>query len=167
MAATYDWSKFMLRIDIQASKEAIYDAWTSPEIIDLWFLRKLTMQNSNGIEKDCFGKFEPGDTYQWWWYGHSDEIMETGTIIEANGSDSMAFTFGKAGDCYISIYEEMGENILELRQLNIPTDEQSMHEFHLGCKVGWSFFLANLKSILEGGSDLRNKNENLKRMANS
>lgn len=167
MAATYDWSKFTLRIDIQASKEAIYDAWVSQEIIDLWFLRKLRIYNNKGIEKDCFEKMEQGDSYEWWWYGQNDDVMETGAILEANGSDRVAFTFGKAGDCYISIYEEMGENIIELRQVNIPTDERSMHEFHLGCKVGWSFFLANLKSILEGGADLRNKNENLKRMANS
>ncbi len=167
MAATYDWSKFVLRIDIQASKEAIYDAWTSQEIIDLWFLRKLTILNSKGAEKDLFEKIEEGDSYQWWWYGHDDEVTENGIILEANGSDTFAFTFGKAGNCYIKINEEMGENIVELHQYNIPTDERSMHEFHLGCKMGWTFFLANLKSILEGGVDLRNKNENLKRMLNS
>jgi len=167
MAATYDWSKFTLRMDIQASKEAIYDAWVSQEIIDLWFLKKLEIMNDKGVQKDCFDKIEKGDSYKWWWYGHSDEVTETGIILDANGLDTFAFTFGKAGDCYISIYEELGENIIELRQINIPTDERSQHEFHLGCKVAWAFFLTNLKSILEGGNDLRNKNENLRKMINS
>jgi hypothetical protein len=166
MAATYDWSTFTLRIGIEASKEAIYDAWTSPEIIELWFLRKIMMKNDKGVERDYFDKFEKGDTYTWWWFGHTDDINESGIIMEANGLDAFAFSFGKAGDCLVRIYEEHSENIIELTQMHIPTDERSQHEFHLGCKMGWTFFLTNLKSILEGGIDLRNKNDHLKRVLN-
>jgi hypothetical protein len=60
-----------------------------------------------------------------------------------------------------------GENIVELLQENIPTDEQGMHSWHLGCKTGSTFYLANLKSVLEGGIDLRNKSEKLQRVINS
>jgi uncharacterized protein YndB with AHSA1/START domain len=164
MAATYDWSKFTLRIGIEASQQAIYDAWTSKELIELWFLRKAETKNNKGVEKDCFAKFEEGDSYTWSWYGYDAE--ESGSILASNGTDAFGFSFGKAGDCYIRIYEEEGENIMELSQINIPTDERSQHEFHLGCKMGWTFYLSNLKSILEGGSDLRNKNERLTRVLN-
>ena len=165
MAATYDWSKFTLRVNVQASVQAIYDAWTTSELIELWFLKKAEMLNSDGILKDCFDAFQKEDSYTWWWFGFEDG--ETGTILEANGKDEFAFSFGKAGDCYIRIYEESEETIMELTQTNIPTDERSRHEFHLGCKMGWTFFLSNLKSILEGGIDLRNKNETLKRVINN
>lgn len=37
----------------------------------------------------------------------------------------------------------------------------------LAVSVAGTFYLANLKSILEGGVDLRNKNEALKKMLNS
>ncbi len=167
MAATYDWSTFRLRIPVQASMQAIYDAWTSGELIELWLLRRAETTNSNGVEKDYFDKFETGDTYKWWWHGYSDDVMETGMILEANGADTFAFEFGKAGNCEVRIYEELGESIVELSQTNIPTDERSRHEHHLGCKMGWTFYLANLKSILEGGNDLRNKNEYLKSVLNS
>jgi hypothetical protein len=165
MAATYDWSKFILRISIQASKEAIYDAWTTKELIELWFLKTAEIFDSKGIEKDPFEAFQKEDKYTWWWFGY--ENAEQGTILEANGADEFAFTFGKAGDCYVRIYEEQEETIMELSQINIPTDERSQHEFHLGCKMGWTFFITNLKSILEGGIDLRNKNENIKRVLNN
>ena len=165
MAATYDWSKFTLRINIQTSKQAIYDAWTTKELIELWFLKTAETFNGNDQEKDPFDAFEKGDKYRWWWYGFEDS--ESGSILEANGTDEFAFTFSKAGDCYIRIYDEHEETIMELNQINIPTDERSQHEFHLGCKMGWTFFLSNLKSILEGGIDLRNKNETLKRVINS
>jgi hypothetical protein len=37
----------------------------------------------------------------------------------------------------------------------------------MGCLGGWTFYLANLKSYLEGGVDLRNKNLALNNMVNS
>jgi hypothetical protein len=33
--------------------------------------------------------------------------------------------------------------------------------------TGWTFYLANLKSVLEGGLDLRNKNARLQRLVNA
>jgi hypothetical protein len=42
-----------------------------------------------------------------------------------------------------------------------------MYNYHVGCKAGWTFYLANLKSILEGGIDMRNKKTRLKEMLNS
>lgn len=37
----------------------------------------------------------------------------------------------------------------------------------VGCGEGWVFYLANLKSILEGGIDLRNKNDAIRNVLNS
>jgi len=170
MAATYNWAEFRLRIDIKASKQAIYDAWTTQELIKLWFLKDVKTFNSAVEEKDCSEPFEEGDRYQWWWYGYDnygDEETQLGFILRANGTDTFSFSFGVAGDCHVRIYEEEGEHIVELLQDQIPIDERSRHEHHLGCKTGWTFFLANLKSVLEGGNDLRNKNMHLVRMLNS
>jgi hypothetical protein len=108
-----------------------------------------------------------GDTYKWLWHGYPDSTAEYGEILEANGKDYMKFRFGKAGICSIRIKTELDENIVELVQEDIPTDEQGMYNYHVGCKTGWTFYLANLKSMLEGGIDLRNKKEGLKEMLNS
>ena len=94
-------------------------------------------------------------------------MTEEGTILDCNGKDFLKFSFGKAGNCSITIKEEMGETIVELLQDNIPTDEHGMQYWHLGCKTGWTFYLANLKSILEGGKDLRNKNALLQNVLNA
>ena len=37
----------------------------------------------------------------------------------------------------------------------IPTGPKARIESHLGCRTGWTFFLVNLKSVAEGGPDLR------------
>ena len=94
-------------------------------------------------------------------------MIEEGTILDCNGKDFLKFSFGKAGNCSITIKEEMGVNIVELMQDNIPTDEHGMQYWHLGCKTGWTFYLANLKSILEGDIDIRNKNEKIRQVINS
>ena len=107
----------------------------------------------------------------WRWHGWPDEVKEEGTILEANGMDRLKFTFGQVGAehmvCTVKIYAEDEETICEISQENIPEDEKGKTYYHIGCLTGWSFYLTNLKSILEGGIDLRNKNERLKNMINS
>ncbi len=57
--------------------------------------------------------------------------------------------------------------IVELVQDEIPVDEQGQVYYHIGCTKGWLFILLILKSILEGGVDLRNNNVGLKDVFNS
>jgi uncharacterized protein YndB with AHSA1/START domain len=167
MATEYDWSRFKVRINIEASKESIYEAWTSQEMLELWFLRLAEFTDHSGLVKGRFEKIGKGDRYKWLWHGYGDDTAEMGTILEANGDDTIKFTFGKAGNCTILIKEVSGENLVEIIQDEIPVDEAGKQHFHIGCQLGWTFYLANLKSMLEGGVDLRNKNEQLKGMLNS
>lgn len=57
--------------------------------------------------------------------------------------------------------------IVTLTQHSIPTDDKNKKDTRIGCHTGWSFFLVNLKSVYEGGLDLRNKNNDLNGMINS
>lgn len=163
----YDWSRFVTRININAPEEKLYLAWTTRSGIESWFLRRSEFREPDGSLRGDEEPVQEGDSYTWWWHGYPDSVFETGTILSANGKNAFSFRFGKAGICRVSIREEKGERIVELVQEEIPTDEVSMKNYHLGCKTGWVFYLANLKSILEGGIDLRNRNEQLQEMLNS
>ena len=110
---------------------------------------------------------QKGIKYTWRWHGHNDDATEYGEIIEANGKDLLEFSFGPAMKVRIQIKAEEGTNIVELEQYDIPADEKGKTSFHLGCAEGWVFYLANLKSVMEGGIDLRNKNEHIKKVINS
>ena len=163
----YDWSKFVTRINIKAPIDKIYWCWATREGMEYWFLRMSEYSNpGNGLRANN-EMVQKGDHYRWAWFGYSDEVMEEGDILEANGKDLFKFSFGNAGNCTVSIKKEEGETIVELLQEDIPTTEEGMHSWHVGCKTGWTFYLANLKSLLEGGVDLRNKNEKLTRMINA
>jgi uncharacterized protein YndB with AHSA1/START domain len=164
---TYDWTQFVVRIPVNAPVQVIYDAWTSQDKLENWFLRRALFTSANAQLRKENEPIQVGDTYQWQWYGWSDDVTEQGEILEANGENRMGFVFGKAGVVSVIIYAEGDQSIVELSQKSIPTDEKSRVNFHMGCSNGWTFYLANLKSFLEGGLDLRNKNEDLRGVLNS
>jgi uncharacterized protein YndB with AHSA1/START domain len=164
---SYNWSQFTLRIPIKADREIIYRNWTAREGLEYWFLRKAEFKKPDGSLRENNEAVQVGDTYEWMWHGWSDEVMEKGKVLEMNGTDYFKFSFGKAGDVTIKLVQEDGEKIVELTQDNIPNDEEGKITWHIGCTKGWNFYLTNLKSLLEGGIDLRNRNEKLKDVINS
>ena len=163
----YDWTTFTKRIPVNASFEIIYQAWTKPAELEKWFLRKANFKTESNQIRNSNERIEQNDNYEWMWYGYDDNTVERGTVLGLNGKDFLKFSFGKAREVSVFIKEEERNNIVEIVQENIPTDEQSKIYYHLGCSEGWTFYLANLKSILEGGIDLRNRNEKLNRAINS
>lgn len=165
--ADFNWSRFEVRITVNASPKDIYKAWATKKGMEHWFLRLSEYKKPDGLLRAANENVESGDTYRWLWYGWPDDMVEIGSILDCNGKDFIKFKFGTAGDCIVNIKTEEGENVVELIQENIPTDEVGMRNYHLGCKTGWTFYLANLKSVMEGGIDLRNKNEKIKRVINS
>lgn len=166
-SSSYDWRRFVVRININAPLQKLYDAWATRSGMEHWFLRLSEYKKPDGDIRHDQEHTETGDTYRWLWHGWSDETVEYGKILEANGKDTFKFSFGKAGDCRVKIFRDMGENFVEITQENIPEDEQSRSSWHLGCKTGWTFYLANMKSLYEGGIDLRNKNELLRGLVNA
>lgn len=155
----YDWSRFIQRVNIKkTAAQKIYQLCSTQDGLEKWFLRKSIFTGKDGKVISSDHPVQAGDQYEWYWYGWDDNMVEKGTILEANGKDRFKFSFGKAGDVTFSIKTEQNETILELLQENIPTDEKSKVYYHIGCTKGWVFFLTNLKSLLEGGIDMRNRN---------
>ena len=83
-------------------------------------------------------------------------MVERGTITAANGSNHFAFTFSLGCQVSISLYTEHEETIVELVESGLPDDEAGV-KYYVADSKGWIFYLTNLKSVLEGGLDLRNR----------
>lgn len=161
----FDWTSFTIRILVKASLKDIYNAWTKSTEIEKWFLKEAVFTDDKGtiIGKD--NPIQKDYSYEWIWYLYEDKA--TGKIKEANGSDFIQFTF--EGECIVDVMLSVQKDyvLVELTQKNIPTDESSMQHIRLGCHNGWSFYLVNLKSVYEGGLDLRGKDPDFKPMLNS
>jgi len=162
---TFNWESFTKKIAVKSSITKLYNAWTVPNELKKWFLSKALFYKPNGETVIPSQNVQQNYTYEWSWFLY--DVIEKGEIKQANGRDFLQFTF--AGNCLVDIkLTQVNEVVIvELTQSNIPTDNQSKRGIRLGCDSGWSFFLVNLKSVYEGGIDLRNKDAKLKGMLNS
>lgn len=163
----YDWTKFVLKINVKAPVDRVYHAWTRADELEKWFLRRAAFRNPDKKDLSYIQHFHKDDTYEWWWHGHDDNVVEKGKILDANGTDKIQFSFAGGALVTVDIGTMMDETIVMLTQEKIPTNEKGKVQYHMGCLGGWTFYLANLKSYLEGGVDLRNKNLALNNMVNS
>lgn len=159
-----NWETFVLKHPFNSTVQEIYDLWTSSSGMEKWFLRSARFFNSNDELRDASEPAQAGDKYSRLWHGYPDETFENGEVIEANGKDRFSFRFGEAGIVSVFIYKSGKETIVELRQEKIPVDEASKFNYHVGCSNGWTFYLANMRSIINGGIDIRNRNNELNMM---
>ena len=155
----FNWSQFSKRIFINADLEIVYNSWTKSEELEKWFLSNATFFSKEGRKILPTKNITPKNVYKWNWFAqnHSEE----GTVINANGIDRIEFTF--AGNCnvIVELSEHKNQTLVKLTQSEIPLDKNSKENIRLGCAFGWTFYLLNLKSVLEGGIDLRNKDTEL------
>jgi uncharacterized protein YndB with AHSA1/START domain len=162
----YNWSSFSKRVNIKSSIADVYAMCSTPAGLEKWFLRLAEFKNKDGEILNSDDTIQAGQTYRWLWHGWGDTAEENGKVLEVNGKDVLKFTFGQVATidmvCTFKMYEEENETIFEIMQEHIPTDEHGKTHYHVGCMMGWSFFMVNMKSVLENGYDLRNKNEYLK-----
>ena len=161
----FDWTSFTKRIAVKTSLSEIYDAWTKASELEKWFLKKVNFYYSDKTSFEHNANVLKNTSYEWYWYLY-DEPMK-GRITDANGKDFIQFTF--EGECLVDVsLKETDEFvIITLRHHNIPLDNNSKQYIRLGCSNGWAFYLTNLKSVYEGGLDLRNKDEKLLSMINN
>ena len=163
----YDWTKFTKRIPVSADIPTAYLAWTTQAELEKWFLRKAEFIKPDKSLRDRNEPIQKEDKYEWYWHGYPDTVFEKNEVLEANGKDFLQFRF--SGDCIVSVkliaHEQ--ETIVEITQENIPEDNNPASNLLVGCGEGWTFYLANLKSYLQGGIDLRNKNEKIQGVISS
>ncbi len=156
---SYNWKQFIKRIPIKAPPKAIYDAWATQQGLESWFLRLAQFTKADGTIRPKNIHIGAGDKYKWRWFGYDDTATEEQTILAANGWDHLQFGF--SGGCIVTV------SICELVQDMPMEDESEQQHFYIECGKGWTFYMANLKSVLEGGLDLRNKNAALKQVINA
>ena len=161
----FNWTQFVKRIYIKTDVQSAYDFWTKSGELEKWFLSKASFFSTDGERIDQAATVESGSKYSWNWFAQN--YHEEGTVLFANGKDCIQFTF--AGNCKVEVKltELNAQVMVELTQTEIPLDDNSKKNIRLGCAFGWTFYLINMKSVLEGGLDLRNKDTDLTGVVNN
>ena len=162
---TTDWNSFTKRIAIESTTWAIYNAWTAAGELEKWLLSSAEFRDVAGVQRLRDERCSAGDEYLWKWHGFAGGSPHRGRVLKANGYDRFAFSFVENSVVDISITSVEGIRLLTLEQTLIP-DDTDLRIF-LECGEGWAFYLTNLKSHLEGGIDLRNRNERITGVVNA
>ncbi|TSD67141.1 SRPBCC domain-containing protein [Inquilinus sp. KBS0705] len=155
------WKKFKLCGDYNIDMRSLYMAWATPAGLEKWFLRKADFFTVPKRLRAPEEQIMKEDTYAWYWHGYHNDVIEKGSVLEANGRDQIKFTFTGNTTVTVNLSTRNGLTIVELLQENIPQESDPEKNLLVKCQIGWTFYLANLKSVMEGGKDLRNKRVDL------
>jgi hypothetical protein len=161
----FNWTQFTKRIAIKSDITTVYNAWTKSTELQKCFLAKAVFYTTEKSQVPVSENVAAGAVYEWTWFAQN--YFEKGTVTQANGLDFLEFTF--AGNCKVQLKMTPYKDtvLVELTQKEIPSDDASKENIRLGCAFGWTFYLINLKSVLEGGIDLRNKDTELAAVVNN
>ena len=151
------WTSFKVTGDYNTDIRSLYEAWATTAGLEKWFLRRADFFTIPRRLREPDEFILKEDVYEWYWHGFDDNAFEKGIVLEANGTDFLKFTFSGDSVVSVNLSSRNGVSIVELTQENIPVENDPAKNLFVQCQTGWTFYMANLKSVLEGGVDLRNK----------
>lgn len=148
----FTWKEFTHAILLNTSVDAVYDMVATSDGLCKWFLGEASFSNDGGRVNGGLIP-EAGDYYHWKWLAKEHEVA--GKVIDTEPGRMIKYTFGAA--FYVSFTvsaDESGLTLLTLHQT--CNDDVEFNEFnYVNCCVAWTFFMTNLKSVIEQGIDLR------------
>ena len=158
-----DFKKFIQRIYISKNSGYVYNMWANNELIEKWYVKSASYYSSNGSIRNRKDNFEAGDTYLWEWV---DGTILNGKILEADKKENIKFTFGNDVIVSVNLRDIGGRTLVELIQEQNMDDPEMNFSNYMACLPGWVFYLNNLKSLCEGGIDLREENPDVDFLSN-
>jgi len=158
------WKQFTRRIPIQSDLEKVFLCFSTSAGLKKWFLRENIFTDANGKQRGEDEITQPGDEYSFLWHGYDDNVTEKGKVISHNNRDHIEFSFTADSVVNVFLKEYKGQTIVELTHSKLPLNDDPKQNLYVQCSTGWVFYLSNLKSILEGGIDLRNRDVDLQGM---
>lgn len=170
--APFDWAEFQMGIYINAKPDDLYNFWTTSAGLTRWFLQSAAFAPTQGPPPEKTRKkivlppfddlmprpddqrCEINDRYRWEWY-YNGGIVGEQWILAMRPPTKLRFGFGRQMEVEVLLRKQGRACEVGLRQFNIPTNAMAKQNLHMGCRTAWTFFLTNLKSVAEGGADLR------------
>lgn len=159
MSTPYNWTQFTRKIYLKADIETVFRAWTTPAGLTQWFIAEAEYTTPENVLRADDEIVEQGDQYHWRWH---QDLETKGEVLQVLPNKRFQVTFGNKDDVSnekiivtVNFHDLGDETLVELTQSNMADTPEAHAGWHLGCNMGWSFFMTNLKALLEHGVDLR------------
>ncbi len=164
-----DWLGFTMAIHIQTTAAAAWRMIATCDGLERWFLRRAEAWSSDGREWPRDRPVEAGAKLRMTWLCAGEcDARGVAVPVELSEDQSVQRTeppqrlrhgwYEDRGwvEYRIVPHAIPGRITVELEQRMNPTADFAFLEgAYVGCQQGWTFFLTNLKSVLEHGTDLR------------
>jgi uncharacterized protein YndB with AHSA1/START domain len=157
------YRQFTKRIYVKASLDAVYKAWATAGGLARWFPRQAKYSSPEGRSLGTTGLAEEGGRY---WMGWPGGVEEEGTVLETDPHGRFSFTFGKDIIVTVTLSKTLRGTLVEVVQQNKRKDEENL-QVTLEYTNGWTFYLTNLKSVLEHSADLREARPDVDSLVNT
>jgi uncharacterized protein YndB with AHSA1/START domain len=137
-------------VDVDARRDEVFRALTDVDTLKRWWITDGASEPRTG------GRFR----YEWRMADPSNDHVQEGTYDEVVNGERVSYpwSLGPAGGSRVTIAlaDRDGGTRVSLTHAGFPADAQlaDVHDRHA---QGWESFLANLKSVLEGGPDRRDE----------
>jgi len=156
MSESYDWTQFRVSMIYRAPLPAVFGAWATPAGLESFFIAEGDHRGPDAKRRAGGEIVTRGDTYHWRWL-HGIDLP--GEVLAVEPDRSVAYTFGSDMRIDVSFAERSGAIEVCVHQTGCATEDPDRAWQHLNCRSCWVYFLTNLKSVLEHGIDLRDRDQ--------
>lgn len=151
-----DTTRFVKRVRIKCLPEEAFERWATMKGLESWFLTKAGFGSGD--------RAEAGAAFELQW---AEGTTDRGEIVIVDPPRIFEFTwYDGQGRVRVEFSPIESGTLIELTHIVGSTGEAQMLEF-LDCRDGWTFYLTNLKSVLEVGHDLRESQVDLEGLVNA
>ena len=130
---------------IKAPISEVFDAISDSQTLARWFLKSAEIEHKKG------GK------YSFAWLGV--DFKQDGNVLDFKEDKKLVIDWASAGEDSVVTFttkKEGADTLLTLVHSGFRDNERRYMSL-----AGWTYYLMNLKSVLENGKDLRHKKDNI------
>jgi len=135
------------RIHVQAHTARVFEAWATGPGLSRWLLGSSEFRAPGAAAARADAVARSGDDFRWTF--QAGRCVE-GHVLAAEWPGEIELAFDPGGSCRVSLAAEGDGTLVEVVHLGLGDPAA-----RLDWSTAWTFFLTNLKSVLEGGADLR------------
>jgi uncharacterized protein YndB with AHSA1/START domain len=151
---TYKWDHFEISYYYTSTLLRVFRSWSTCKGLKSFFVEDITVSSTDNKMRADSDQIQSGDKYSWTWR-HGYTISGEFRLVVPD--ERVEFTFGPML-VSVSFRQTSDAVLLRLCQFNIPVTDEAKPTSHMNCRICWTFFLTNLKSVLLNGTDLRDDN---------
>jgi uncharacterized protein YndB with AHSA1/START domain len=140
----------------RANREAVFAAWATPAGLASFFVAEADHRAPGGERRSADEVCVPEDRYHWRWL-HGPEL--NGRVLACEPGRKVSYTFGSKMRFDVELLDREGAIEVALEQSGCASEDPDRAWDHLNCRSCWVYFMTNLKSVLEHGTDLRDRED--------